>query len=307
MNSKTIAVPTFQIRLEGTNAFNTPLRQRGVTLLELMVGLTIGLLTIAVAMGALMVSRGVSGTVSDASDLQQQAAYVYRVIGQQLRQAGSVKLELDAKNQDPNRDATLVQTLDRYKVIDVAAPVAFETNATATNPVPAATDALSGTATSVVVGFRNYKEPSFAEPAKGMRFSNCLGENKGNALVTSNFTLNAVTSELRCLGDNPPAQPVARNVANFQVRYLVQTGTATGIPRLQYSNTVPATDWGRVQGVEVCLVLYGSEPIDLPPGTSYTDCDGTTTVDMTALTGTRARRMHMVFRNVYQLRSQGLI
>ena len=72
-----------------------PLRtsQRGATLLELMVGITIGLLTVAVALGALMVSRGVSGTVSEASQLQQQASYAFRVIGQQLRQAGSRQLD----------------------------------------------------------------------------------------------------------------------------------------------------------------------------------------------------------------------
>ena len=67
-----------------------PQTQRGVTLIELMVGITIGLLTVAVAMGALMVSRGISGTVSDASTIQQQAAYAMRVIGLQLRQAGSL-------------------------------------------------------------------------------------------------------------------------------------------------------------------------------------------------------------------------
>ena len=44
--------------------------QHGVSLLELMVGITIGLLVVAVAMSALMVSRGVSGTVSDASNIQ---------------------------------------------------------------------------------------------------------------------------------------------------------------------------------------------------------------------------------------------
>ncbi len=282
------------------------LRQRGVTLLELLVGLSIGLLTIAVAMGALMVSRGISGTVSDASELQQQAAYGYRVIGQQLRQAGSIKLELDAKNQDPARDATLAATLDRYKLIDAAAPVAFETNASASNPVPLATDTVNGDADTVAVGFRNYKEPSFADPAKGLEFSNCLGENQGNALVTSSFTRNAATDELRCTGDGQ-TQPVLRNVANFQVRYLVQTDVATGTPRIQYTSTVSATDWSRVQGVEVCLVLYGNEPIDLPAGSAYIDCDGTTSVVIPTLTGARARRMHMVFRNVYQVRSQGQI
>ena len=64
--------------------------QRGITLLELMIGIAIGLLVVAVAMAALMVSRGVSGTVSDASGIQQQAAYGMRLIGLQLRQGGSL-------------------------------------------------------------------------------------------------------------------------------------------------------------------------------------------------------------------------
>ena len=53
---------------------HNPRKQQGLTLVELMVGIAIGLLVIAVAMGSLMVSRGISGTVSDASAIQQQAA-----------------------------------------------------------------------------------------------------------------------------------------------------------------------------------------------------------------------------------------
>lgn len=75
------------------HAFARPLAQKGFTLLELMVGVAIGLLVVAVATAALMVSRGVSGTVSDASGIQQQAAYAMRVIGLQLRQAGSLYLK----------------------------------------------------------------------------------------------------------------------------------------------------------------------------------------------------------------------
>jgi len=70
---------------------------------------------------------------------------------------------------------------------------------------------------------------------------------------------------------------------------------------------VGAANWGRVQAVEVCLVLYGVAPIDMPSGSTYTDCDGSTKVDMSTLTGERARRMHIAFRNVFQLRSQGLV
>lgn len=308
MLSKIIAACAFPTRVSGQKHFNPRLRQRGVTLVELLVGIVIGLLTIAVAMGALMVSRGVSGTVSDVSELQQQAAYVYRVIGQQVRQAGSVKLELDAANQDATRDATLAKTTDRYKLIDPAAAVAFETSASATNPMPSASDTLSSdTSTSTVtVGYRNYKEPSFADSANGMQFRNCLGQAVTGDLLSNSFTFNADTNELRCAsgGQN---QPVVRNVANIQMRYLVQTDTATGTPRIQYASTVDAANLSRVQGVEACIVFYGNESIELPSGSSYTDCDGTTLVDMTTLTGARANRMHMVFRNVYQLRSQGLM
>ena len=77
-------------RRPGARAANSPWTQRGVTLVELMVGIAIGLLVVAVATSALMVSRGISGTVSDASGLHQQAAHAMRVIGQQVRQAGSL-------------------------------------------------------------------------------------------------------------------------------------------------------------------------------------------------------------------------
>ena len=80
-----------------------PHAQRGVTLIELMVGITIGLLTVAVAMGALMVSRGISGTVNDASNIQQQAAYAMRVIGLQVLWGKCWKLYFLRACQDPGQ------------------------------------------------------------------------------------------------------------------------------------------------------------------------------------------------------------
>ena len=71
-----------------------PQRQHGLSMIELLVGLTIGLLTISVAIGTLVISRQVSGTVNDASQLQQQAAQAFRSIGQQAHLLGS-KVEFD--------------------------------------------------------------------------------------------------------------------------------------------------------------------------------------------------------------------
>ncbi len=299
-------------------------RQRGVTLIELLVGMTIGLLTIAVAMGALMVSRGVSGTVSDATEIQQQAAYAFRVIGGQLRQAGALRLNLAAQKPDT-------------ATVDVADPVAFEVMPLPTdgsNPTLYGRDAPAPSEYTLTVRFRDYIEPSFQSATSVSLQRDCLGQmgvdsangiNSPTSIIESQFVLfidplDATRRELRCRGGNGQIQPILRNVANFQVRYLQQAAAGSGTPQIQYANAAAvgqptAPGWSQVFGVEVCLVLYGNEPIDLPNGSTYTDCNGTTTVDMSnplatdmngsAIGPQRARRMHMVFRNIYQLRSQG--
>lgn len=277
-----------------------PRSQHGVSLIELMVGITIGLLVVAVAMSALMVSRGVSGTVSDASSIQQQAAYAMRVIGLQLRQAGSLYLNPNPTNAPAG--------------YEYMATVAFETKVPASSPssnsFDPATDTIGSASGALTVGYRRYKDPVFTDATTQSLARNCLGgpaNSSDDQRVESIFQLTG--SELQCGGNGAVAQSIVQNIANFQVRYPMQDITSTpGSPQIKYVNAAAVgTDWSKVQGVEVCLVLYGSEPIDMPAGSSYTDCDGATAVDMTTLTGARARRMHMVFRNVFQLRSQGLM
>ena len=287
----------------------TPLRQSGVTLIELMVGLAIGLLVVAAAMGALMVSRGISGTVSDASGIQQQGAYILRVLSQQLRQTGSLYL-----NPDPVGGNST----------DVLSPVAFEIMARASDVTQSfrQEDTLVGGDNTVTTRFRRYQDNVFlADNATSTTIGtdflarNCVGA-PGNSStdqrVESIFTFDSTKNELQCGGNGTAAQPIAQNVAQFQVTYMVQTTDAAGNTTVQYvkGSDMPAaaTDptWRRVQGVQVCLVLYGSEPVDMPAGSSYTDCAGTS-VNMTTLTGERKNRMHLLFRNTYQLRSQGLL
>ncbi|RMA61259.1 type IV pilus assembly protein PilW [Acidovorax sp. 100] len=293
---------------------HNPLQQRGVTLIELMVGIVIGLLVVAVAMGALMVSRGISGTVSDASAIHQQGAYVMRVIGQQLRQTGSLYL-----NPNPTGGSNA----------DVLSPVAFEIKAAAVSGGNsfAQESTLAGASDTVTTGFRRYADNVFmvaGTPASGASAAtfgtdylarNCVGA-PGNSstdqLIESIFSFDSAKSELQCRGNGVTTpQPIVQNVAQFQALYVVQTTDAAG-SKVQYTKgsdmPAAATDptWRRVQGIQVCLVLYGSEPINMPAGSTYTDCSGTS-VDMTTLAGTRKNRMHLVFRNTFQLRSQGLI
>lgn len=292
--------------------------QRGMTLIELLVGIAIGLMVVAVAGGALMVSRGVSGTVSDASNINQQAAYAMRTIGLQLRQTGSLRLNLNSSGANAMNAAT--------------APVAFEKKSEgSSNPLfdfdlSQPGSQLMGTNNSLTTRFQRDFDP--VDPNKFKLYAtdastlarNCVGGPSDDAsqpsashqLIQSVFAIDG-NNQLTCSGNGAvPAQPIIDHVANFQLRYLVQTasGSALGNPTVEYVNAAAVTNWGQVQAVEVCLVLYGNETIGLPAGSSYTDCDGTTQIDMTTLSGSdsqRRNRMHKVFRNVFQLRSQGLL
>ena len=292
------------------------LSQRGVTLVELLVGLSIGLLVVAVAMGTLIISRGISGTVSDASDIQQQGAHILRTIGQQLRQAGSLYL-----NPDPVGGAST----------DALSAVVFESKADAHDGGNsfAQEDTIVGGSDTLTIGFRRYQDNVFfADNAKeanttttpptpavtGTDFlaRNCIGlpaNAKRDERVESIFTF--TSGNLRCAGNGGTAQPIAQNVAQFQLTYMVQIldGASTTVQYTKGADMPTAADdpvWRRVQGVQVCLVLYGSEPINTPAGTSYTDCQGDS-IDITTLTGVRKNRMHLLFRNTFQLRSQGLL
>ena len=258
--------------------------QAGLTLIELMIGLAVGLLVVAVATVSLLGSRSVTGAVSDISGIQQQAAYVMRTFGTQLRQAGSLYLDLG---------------LDADGEGEITSATAFQLRG---NSEQAITEDAEETPTKYIVQYTGYEEPTFANAGPISR--NCLGAPGSipagtTTSIESIFTLNG--TDLRCND-----QPIAQNVAAFQVRYLLQ-GTDQDDPTMLYTNSAGVADWNRVQGVEVCLVLFGTERIDLPEGASYTGCDGSTAVNITTLAAPRTNRMHYVFRNVFQLRSQGLI
>lgn len=284
MHTKKIAISADTAKIKDRKYLKN---QKGLTLIELMVALALGLLVVGVATTAMLGTRNVTSSVSDISGIQQQAAYVMRVFGTQLRQAGSLYLDLGL-------DAATGTG-------DIEANTAFQLRGSTAS-------SISENSGTVTIRFTGYEEPTFIN--QGPISRNCLGVpgtiTAGETVtIESIFTLNG--NNLRCQGNGANVQPIAQNVANFQVRYLLQSNDAAN-PTMLYTNAagVGNNNWSRVQGVEVCLVLFGNDAIDLPAGTSYTDCDGTA-VNMTTLAGARRNRMHYVFRNVFQLRSQGLI
>lgn len=280
---------------------HTPIAaQRGVTLIELMVGIALGLMVVAVASVALMSTRSITGTVSESTTLQQQASYAFNVIGRQIRQAGSIELNLN-----PNFSMGASGTFTAME------PVAFDapdpTGARPTFNRNAST--VTGTSTpTLLVGYQNYIEKIVnpSNPAQTITESllrDCLGQNPGKAnpalapVISSQFQRNTSTNELACVGTGATAaQPIIENVTDFRVRYALQP---TGAVNMQYT-TDPATiaNWGSVYAVEVCLEFTGTQPIGGLNGQTYKNCAGNDT--------SYGERLKMVFRSTYQLRSQGL-
>jgi len=284
--------------------------QRGVSLMELMVGIVIGLLVVAVAMGALMVSRQVGGTVGDVSDIQQQAAYAMRTIGQQVRQAGVVRLVL-------YRDA-LGMTEDECQN-DIVCPVALIDESKRRDNelwslVPVLSDMRYKSDNGPRLVFINVRDLEDSEVEKNVWSANCLGDiTKDGGAVYSHFIFKenmlACASSYSGKSINDEYQPVLRNVADFQTRYLMYDSKAlgNGQQKIKYMETgeVHAMNgWNEIQGIEICLTLFGKERIAIPEGATYQGCSGPK--EYNAITDNERRdRLHLTFRSVFQLRGQG--
>ena len=273
-----------------------PRRQKGVTLIELMVGILLGLMVVAVATVALMSSRGVSGTISDASTMQQQASYAFSVIGRQIRQAGSVELNL-------NPNLSFSSSTDTFAALQ---PVAFDAPDPdgLRPPFDRKLNTLSGTsAPAFTVGYQNYMEK--IKPQSSLvtesQLRDCLGQNPGKLnpattpVLSSQFALNT-NNELVCTGaGGGGTQAIIDNVTDLQIRYAVQSSGTTSI---QYvTDPADIDEWNNVYAIEVCLELSSKEAVAGLDGATYKNCSGDDT--------SYDSRLKMVFRSTYQLRSQG--
>jgi len=236
-------------------------RCRGASLIELLAGLTIGLMVIAGAIATLEISRTISTSVSDLSQLQQQGSYALRIIGMQMRQAGSVEAVLDTDN-------------GLYSFTGSALPT----------PAVLGIDG-SGTKTDAV-------SISYQPALKSSPGRDCLGELANGLRADSRFFVQ--NTELRCQtsGKN---QALIANVADFQVWYRVRSALMT-TQRMTATQVEKAALWGSVKSIEVCLHLVGNDAGHLD-SKSFTGCQNEV--------GPRNGRIHLVFRNVFDLRSQG--
>ena len=269
--------------------------QRGLSLIEMMVGLAIGLLVVLAAMGTIVINRQAGTTVSDGYKLANAGNSAMRLIASSVRQAGAMEL---AQAGGVGNNVMFVLGVNRG-------------TGAGGDILVSGTEGAVGAPDTLVASYQH--RLNGAVDANVTR--DCLGASPGNvaALITNTFSVNNV--ELRCTGSVTPGAPQAMvgdnaNAANdvavmdFQVWYWMSdqvTGLGTLQRRLTAAEVTAAGGWGLANGgwagvnaVEVCLHLRGIRS-DYPGGGTFNNCAGTNT--------NFGGRLHQVFRGTYKVRN----
>lgn len=270
-------------------------RQMGASLMELMVGITIGLLVVLAALGSLVYTHVSSTTMVDATRLQQKADLAFRIISFQTSQAGAMEL-----------NKTNSTSLNAGSVTLSADYTGFDPSVTNLTTIIASVHGVDEDGTNGVnkdILRISHQDNGTATVTSTVR--DCLGQTTATATtgirVDNEFTYRPAAGgggDLRCKGAAAvaTAQPILDGVEDFQVTYGVLTITAAGVPNFRYFTAATVTDWSNIQTVNICLQLRGDSRGNPRPGfTAITPC-GT-------VADTNDGYLRRVYRRTFSLRN----
>lgn len=241
-------------------------RERGASLVELLVGIVVGLLVVLAALGTVVYTNTTAAAVTDTVRLNLQAQSVFETLARHLRQSAS------------------------HTVVASIGPgvVTFQSGlapgASAVSEINAGQFVVRhGTLLPSVV-------PAFAPSAV---VSSCLGGLPGAGAFLSVNTFSTAGGALRCSEGGGGAQAIAENVEAFVTRYGVRNLANNN---LQYVSRGAVVSWQDVEAVEVCLQLRGDRT-NTPNLATYNNCQG-------VATPTADGRLHRVFRRIFTVRPE---
>lgn len=275
-------------------------RQKGISIVELLVGMAIGLLVLVAAVGSLVYTRVSSTVVGDSSRLQQDASTAFRTIGQQIRQGGARRVVAGPGGN--------VEFNSQY----VGAPVPYATGAgtpvlvggmDGANDAPDTLQISYDTAAIIPDDPDDPDEPEAPATPWPNQNNDCIGERtsfheKRSQFPNTVFSVFAVNAnqELTCDGSGPTdgAIALAQGVEDFQVWYGARN---TSNDQLTYqSSAVPTAANQQIETVMVCLRMAGQATGN--PGANTTGCNGQVIAD--------DGRIRRTFFRVFNMRNAGL-
>ena len=223
--------------------------QRGFTLVELMIAMTIGLILLLVVGTVFTSSRQVFRIQEHNARIQESGRFAMEILGRSIKQAGLAEIPFTGLK------------------IGFAGTAITGTNGTASAPLAADTLAVQYDG---AIGDRDCQDGD-VDAAEYLA---------GNNIIQNHFNLDAVNAQLQCagaIGAAPPAPgpgPVGivllQNVEDFQVLYGIDT---TGDQSVDQYAPLPA-DWSQVVTTRVCVLIRSDQTNIVPAGGSYLDCNG---------------------------------
>lgn len=244
-------------------------RQSGFSLIELMIGLLVGLVVVIAAMGCLAYTRAASQVVGDSTRLQQDAATAFRIIGQAIRQAGARRLV--------DMPGGMVAFNPQYKGIEAHANTGLAINIKGTDGARNGPDTLTID-----------RDPT---GTTGFDSVDCVGGSVAPGENVSNI-IRLDAGLLKCGG--PGAQyGLVAGVEDFQVWYGLREGDGLRYTTASALAQLSPAPWDQVEALRICLRLAGG--LKSQPGTPTRGCQ-----DEVIPNDGRLRR---VFFHVFTLRN----
>lgn len=260
--------------------------QRGLTLLELLVGMTIGVVVGTAAMGTLVFVQTSNRLIGEVARMQQDAAIAFHLIGQHVLSAGSIQL---------------TQTADGSVTLT---PV---TSFNGLNNDGVRLEGLSDREFRIAI--------NLLDPAPvGQSTSDCLGREVLGPILITQFSWE--NNELRCVGaqigetvgaGGVTRQAVISNVAQWVVHYGIRS-----TDRLQYRTYAADLPWAQVVALRVCMVLTSEAAVEDfhalyrdTEGLAFEDChppDPDDGISGETIAADPKHRLYRTYRQVFTIR-----
>lgn len=311
---------------------------RGMTLVELMVAMLLGLLLAGAALSTFLASTQLARSMRGAAAVSDTGQSFVGYISQQIRAAGHVDLmetntslklinQLD-QNIGPSStgDGSLLGMVVSTQIPGLRSisgcngpfsdPAALLNYACAADNPMAASLSLSYQILATPSGWLASSLPELFDPARGFQ-TDCGGRatrtasnpsaNPAGDFVINRYYLDATNKRLMCIGNGDTSKPaqIASDVEQFQVLYA--TSQASGSNSSSIGKFVPAGDinamvngWSAVVALQVCVLAVG-EPGSLANASGGTNVFNVDCAGNPAATSDgRLRRAH---RTTINLRS----
>ncbi len=261
---------------------------RGVTLIELMVGLTIGLLLAIIASAIFLYSRQSYSAATETSQMEENGRFALDLLSKYVQSAGFAMVDPNAPGPALPLDGKLAGC--DYGYANASAP-------TALTDLACRTAAPTGERRSASI-FTRFETDVFASSAGKQQGFDCTNDAAAVKLLATGITTYEVRSyffvskvtvqtpggtksmgQLSCVSDATAdttgvagsvelhVQPLVPGIEQLAISYISKAGRKVDLPTTEAA-------WQDVAAVELCVLARTVQTAGNDSGTEYFDCYG---------------------------------